>query len=140
MPAVANVTLNDGESTPVAHIFEPVRTGADAAHFEDKSPSQYIGFWKMNMALRRPQGPAKVASRNLEATLRLETPVLEVLGNADSGYTPAPTVAYRPFVEVRYVLPERSSLQQRKNLRFLAFNLMGTAVVADLVDNLRVPY
>lgn len=141
MPAVANITINDGQATPVSHVFEPVRTGPDYAHFEDKSTTQYIGFWKLQLALKRPQGQSKSASRNLEATVRIETPILETLGTADSGFTPAPTVAYRPMAEIRFVLPERSSLQQRKDVRVLLTNaLMGTSVVADLVDNLRVPY
>lgn len=140
MPAISSITINDGEATPVAHIFEPVRTSADSALFEDKSFSQYIGFWKMHVALRRPTGPSKVASRNLEATIRIETPILEALSTSDSGLTPAPTVAYRPMVEIRYVLPERSTLQQRKNLRALIVNALGSATATDLVDYLRVPY
>lgn len=141
MPAVANITLNDAQATPVAHVFEPVRTGPDYAHFEDKSSTQYIGFWKLQLALKRPQGQSKSATRNLEATVRVETPILETLGTSDSGFTPAPTVAYRPMAEIRFVLPERCTLQQRKDLRVLLANaIFGNAVTADLVENLRVPF
>lgn len=141
MPAVANITLNDAQATPVAHVFEPVLTGPNYAHFEDKSSTQYIGFWKLQFALKRPQGQSKSATRNLEATIRIETPILETLGTSDSGFTPAPTVSYRLMAEIRFVLPERCSLQQRKDLRVLLANAIGAnSVAADLVENLRVPY
>lgn len=140
MPQASNISLADGQATPVVHTFEPVRTGADVAHYEDKSATQYIGFWKLAMQLKRPSGPSKQANRNLEAIIRLETPVLETLGTADSGLTPAPTVAFRPQVEVRFTLPERCSLQQRKDLRTMLANFMGQLTMADLVENYRVPY
>lgn len=140
MAAIGNLAAADLESTPVTHTFEPVRTSADYAVWEDKSFSQYIGFWKVTMQLKRPQGNAKVASRNLEAIIRVETPVLETLGTNDAGITPAPTVSYRPMAEVKYTLPERSTLQQRKNLRGVLLNILGLGASVELVDAFRVPY
>lgn len=140
MPAVSNLNIADGQATPVVHVFEPVKTGADVVHYEDKSSTQYIGFWKLVMQLKRPTGPSNRATRNLEAIIRFETPVLETLGTSDSGFTPAPTVAFRPQVEVRFTLPERCTLQQRKDLRHLLSNLLTATAAADLVENFRVPY
>jgi len=140
MPAVANITLNDGKATPVAHTFEPARTSADMATYEDRAAAQYIGYNKLIISLKRPTGPSKQASRNIFVDVRLETPILETLGTNDAGLTPAPTVAYRPMVEVRFTLPERSLAQERKDLRTMIAGLFYQAVLYEAVEKFSIPY
>lgn len=140
MPAVANITQGDGKTTPVQHTFEPARTSADMAMYEDRAATQYIGYNKLSIALKRPTGPSKQATRNISVEVRLETPVLETLGTNDAGMTPAPTVAYRPMVEVRFTLPERSLKQERKDLRVLIAGLLNQAPIYEAIENFSIPY
>lgn len=140
MPAVSAIVINDGKATPVAHTFEPARTSADMATYEDRVATQYIGYNKLMLMLKRPTGPSKVANRNLQAVIRIETPVLETLGTSDSGITPAPTLSYRPMVEVVFTLPERSLEQERKDLRFYLYNALGNPQVIGLIEKFSVPY
>lgn len=140
MPAVSTISLVDGKATPVTHAFDPSRTAADMAMYEDRSAAQYIGYNKLTLSLRRPTGQSRVANRNLGVYIKLEMPILETLGTSDSGITPAPTVAYRPFFEATFTLPERSLLSERRDLRIMAAGLLNQLAVADLVEKLSVPF
>lgn len=140
MPAIANIVVNDGKATPVAHTFEPATASADRATWEDRFATQYIGYNKLVMNLTRPKGPSKVANRNIYLDLRLETPVLETTGTNDAGLTPAPTVAYRPMAEVRFTLPDRSLESERKDLRVMLTNCFGNSQVIAAIEKFSLPY
>jgi hypothetical protein len=63
-----------------------------------------------------------------------------VTNNTVSGIAPAPTVSYVPRSFVEYVLPERASLQNRKDLRKMCYNLLNEAQGIALVETLVTPY
>lgn len=141
MAAATSIVINDGQVTPVAHTFAPAKTLADMAVFEDRATGMYIGYNRLTFTLTRPQGDARQASRNLKLTIKVETPKLEVVNSSTySGITPAPTVSYRPFVELTAVLPERCSLQDRKDLREYVRNLFSNATIVDAFDKYELPY
>lgn len=140
MPAIANMVINDGQTTPVAHTFQPAKSTADYSMYEDRISGTYIGFGKLHLTMVRPKGESKVANRNLKVVVGIEVPVLETLGNSDAGITPPPTVAHKPMVKVEFTLPERATLQQRKDLRAYVMNAMAHAVIVDAVDNLSMPW
>jgi hypothetical protein len=67
----------------------------------------------------------------------VHTPVLETLGTADNGITPPPTVAFVPRASIEYVISERASFQNRKDLRkYVQFLQADTQVVA-MVEQLQ---
>lgn len=141
MAAIANIVINDGQGTPVAHTFAPAKTQADFAVLEDRSASVYIGFNKLTFALTRPSGNAKNATRNLKLSIKIETPKLEVVSNNTiSGIAPAPTVSYRPVVELVATMPERCSLQDRKDLQAYIKNVLSNTFVTDAFEKFELPY
>lgn len=140
MAAVASIYILDGESTPITHTFSPARTTSDRADYENRVGGIYIGYERLTYELIRPKGPSNVANRSLKVRVHIETPVLETVGTSDSGLTPPATVAYRPMAELVFTLPERSTLQQRVNLRTLLKNLLAHASFTDVVDQLAVPF
>lgn len=140
MPAISNLVLNDGQATPVAHTFEPARTTADFAQWEDRVSGVYVGFWKLVQQLVRPKGDSKVANRNLKSMHKIETPVMETLGTSDTGLTPPPTIAHRPFVDINFTFSERASKQNRKDLRVLAANYLVSAAAIAAIDDLGSNY
>lgn len=139
MAVHAQIGLADGKATPVTHIFQPARRSTDFASWEERTSGVYIGYEKLTMSLTRPKGPSKTANRELTVTAKLEMPVLETLGTSDSGLTPPPTVAHRPWVEVIYHLPDRSTAQQRKDLRTMFGALHASSQFQDAIDNFAVP-
>lgn len=142
MSAIANIVLNDAQATPVAHTFAPAKTPVDGALWEDRSASQYIGYNKLSMFISRPTGAIKDgANRNLKLHIKLETPKLENVTNSTvSGIAPAPTVSYRPVAELSVTLPERCSLQDRKDLQKYLQQLMANSFVTSLFENYEVAY
>lgn len=142
MAQIANIVLNDAQATPVAHTFGPARTPVDGALWEDRSSSQYIGYNKVTMELKRPTGSSGgSANRNIKAVIRVETPKLENVTNSTvSGIAPAPTVSYRPMAELTFTFPERCSLGDRKDLQKYILQLMSNAFVTDLVEKYEVAF
>lgn len=137
----ANIVLADAQATPVNHTFVPTgRDNKGVFWFEDQSMANAIGFWKISIELTKPPTAAAGVSssgRTVRARIGLHEPILEtVSNNTVSGIAPAPTVSYVPRTFTDYILPERSSLQNRKDLRKMNAALQSDAQVVSLVENL----
>lgn len=142
MPAAANIVLADAQATPVTHTFVPLGPDAQGLFwFEDQSLASPIGYWRISMELKRPPNPKPgedSSKRVLRAKIGLHEPILENVSNSTvSGIAPAPTLSYTPRCFSEYVLPERSSLQNRKDLRKMSMNLQADALSIALVENLQ---
>lgn len=143
--AASNIVLVDAAGTPVTHTFVPLGPDKDGIFwFEDQSLPSPIGFWRISYQLKRP-GPANAgqssSQRTYRAAIGLHEPILEtVSNNTVSGIAPAPTIAYTPRCFVEYVMPERSALVDRKNLRKMNWNLQNETQLIALVETLVTPY
>lgn len=143
--AAVNIVLADAQGTPVNHTFVPLGPDKDGVFwFEDQSQASPIGFWRISYQLKRPPPGATGQSssqRTYRAAIGLHEPILEnVTNNTVSGIAPAPTIAYSPRCFVEYVMPERTALLDRKNLRKMTWNLQNEAQLIALVENLVTPY
>lgn len=139
MTAIANIVVNDGNSTPVAHTFSPAKTEADFALLEDRAGGFYVGYNKLTFRLVRPTGKMGSA-RNIKLSIKIETPKLETLGTNSAGLTPPPTVAYRPVAEILFTLPDRCSLQDRKDLAAFVKNVLANANFTTAIESYELPY
>jgi len=144
MSAAANIVLNDAQATPVAHTFIPIGPDAQGAWwFEDQSASESIGFNRISMLLKRVGNPAPGSNsgdRVNRVRVSLHCPVLETLGTNDSGLTPPPTVAHVERMAVEFIIPERASLQNRKDLRKYAYGLLAETQLLAMVEALTNVY
>lgn len=144
MSAVANIVLNDAQATPVAHIFIPIGPDTNGAWWwEDQSTSSSIGFNRISMHLKRAPNPAagsNAGARMNRVSVGFHTPVLESLGTTDAGLTPPPTIAYVNRCNVEFILPDRSSLQDRKDLRKYIDFLMAESQLVSMVENYQNVY
>jgi hypothetical protein len=146
MPALAAITINDGAATPVAHTFNP--SGPDkngVNYFYDRSGGIAVGFPSVSIDLREPRpvqaGGASLASRLYRATVKVVYPVLEVTSpTTGTGIQPAPTKSYDMTVRMEFLLPERSTLQNRKDILAFAKNILANANVTSLVQDLESIY
>lgn len=143
--AAVNIVLADALATPVNHTFVPLGPDREGVFwFEDQSQASPIGYWRISYQLKRP--PVGAAGQNsnqrtFRAVIGLHEPILEnVTNNTVSGISPAPTVSYVPRSFVECVMPERSSLQNRKDLRKMTYNLLNEAQLVALVEQLVTPY
>lgn len=144
MPARASITINDGKATPVAHTFVPSSEAEGASLFEDKAGGIAIGFNSLMIRVRRP-APGNTGQssdpkgRVYRVQANLATPVLEsTSASTGTGIPPAPTVAYVLRCNSEWIIPERCTNAERKDLRALQYNLLNNAdfrkVIEDLED------
>lgn len=142
MAAVANMVINDGQATPVAHTFVPISFRNGVWLFEDQSGTSPIGFNKITYSLTRPDPTTSGNSKNRDSrcVIKVWVPVLETLGVSDAGITPPPTISYVLGSAHEFRIPERSSPQNRKDLRAYSRNVLDNALVIDMLENLRASY
>lgn len=145
MSAVAPIVVSDAQATPENHSFIPLGQDTKGVWwFEDQqSGTAPIGWNRMSIAITRPSNPAPGAvssDRLSRVKLSIHTPVLETLSNNSAGFTPSPTVAYIPRVNVEFLLPDRANGQNRKDLRRYAIGLLGDDQVINAVENLQSVY
>jgi hypothetical protein len=73
--------------------------------------------------------------------MRLNCPTLEqTSASTATGIQPAPTVAYTTVGEITLVLPERSNLQDRKNILAMLRDLIDESLTTAVVENYDAPY
>lgn len=145
MPQAANIVIPDAQVTPVNHTFIPI--GYDVKNifwFEDQSQSNPSGFWRISVEVKRP-GQAGSGTSSEGRTYRtrcgLHEPVMANITNSTvSGVLPAPQVAYIPRAFTEYVIPERSSLQERKDLSKMTPLLLQNSLIRNVVEDLQLLY
>lgn len=144
MTAVTSIVLADAQVTPVNHTFIPLGPDALGAWwYEDQSAVTPVGYWRVSIQLVRAKNPAKGESANdriARVKVSLHEPVLETMSNNSAGIVPAPIVAFIPRTLIEFILPERSSLQNRKDLRKMAALLLADAQVIAMVETLQGVY
>lgn len=143
--AAANIVLADAQATPVNHTFVPLGPDAKGVFwFEDQSAASPIGYWRISYQLKRPPVPTagqSSAQRAFRVVIGLHEPILENSTNSTvSGIAPAPTISYTPRAFLDLALPERASLQNRKDLRKMFYNLCNETQFIALAETLLMPY
>jgi hypothetical protein len=131
MAAAANIVLNDGQATPVAHTFEPVRVAPDLVTYHDKVDGIVAGYRSITLGRRLPSAQ----NGNGKSSGRIRMPILETAATAASGFTPGPTVAYSLACNIDSIIPDRATLDERKDLYAYATNLLAEAVFGDLMKD-----
>jgi hypothetical protein len=148
MPAVAAITLNDGQATPVAHTFSPSGPDKNGVHyFYDRSGGFPIGFPSISISLKEPKiaGPGLVASnqnRVYRAQIQVVVPIMEVgaSNSTSTGIAPAPTKSYECVFRGEFILPERSSLACRKDALAYVKNILAHSFGSSLIQDLESVY
>lgn len=139
MTAIAALALLDGAATPVSHTFSPVNIDqAGVARWADRTSGIALGFPVISFSMRNPTK----GFRNYKLTAKVVTPVLEVTSpSTATGIQPAPTKAFDIIFNVDATLPERSTVQQRKDaVAFLKNFLANATVFQAAVENFESVY
>lgn len=138
MPALAAIILNDGQATPVAHTFDPVKIDSvGVAKWNDAVGGIPVGFPYVTFLNRSPSKDGSV----YKITAKIVLPVLEVTSpSTATGIQPAPTKAYDLTATIDVILPQRSSLAERKNLNAYMKNFLANTVMTQAVESLATVY
>lgn len=138
MSAQAAVVLTDAAGTPVNRSFAPRGTDKNGVTWWFYlGDGTVAGYNKLSQEIR--QSPQSDVIRVIHT---LATPLLETLSSsgASSGYVAGARVAHTPRVKVEWLLPVRSSLQDRKDIRAMTYDLLQESVVTDAVWNFDPAY
>lgn len=131
------IVLTDAAATPVNHSYFPVKSDGDKLSWIDRTQAIAVGQNRLSLVQR-------LASKNAETnklSWRLETPVLaQTSPSTGTGIQPAPTVAYTNLVSLEFVLHQRATLQERKDLLAQVRDLIDEAINTTLVQDLDFIY
>lgn len=138
MSAFSPIVISDGQTTPVAHTFSPVKIDSiGVAKFADRATGIAIGFPALTFSLRSPNK----TSRNYKLMAKVVVPTLEVTSpSTASGLQPAPTKAYDLIATIEFVLPERSTSVERANLLAYAKNFLANSNITNAVNSFEEIY
>lgn len=128
MPAIAALSINDGQASPAAHTFSPVSTDGSKAMWADRSPSIPSGFRTISHEVAPPSGNRTVH----RITAGYMMPTVATVNSVDT------VVRYSSAQVILNVHPD-STLQERKDLLAYVANSLGLAGWKTAVENLE-PY
>lgn len=131
----ANITINDGQATPVAHTFQARGADMKMALWTDVSAGIGIGMPKLTLAYTQ----ANNSNGTYKVEGRILVPQMETISGADGGYTPVPKVAFNCFAKIEFVVPNRASLQNRKDILAYVKNWLANAVWTETVVDYNPP-
>lgn len=121
MGQAATITVNDRETTPLAHAFAPRQVTSDLALFVE-SASVPIGERKLSISSRKSAGKYRIR-------VKLENPTLvtEVVNSVN-----VPKVPRTAYADVTFTFEDTHSLQERKNtVGMFANALASTQTLVD---------
>jgi len=131
----ANLVLADGQSTPVNKTFSARGADLNLAVWKDISAGIGIGVPTITLSAKESEG----ANGAWRCEARVTLPVLEVVSGDAGGYTPSPKVAYKMFGKVEFVAPNRSTVQNRKDLKAFLANFLGHTVASETLIDFNPP-
>lgn len=135
MAAQAALVLNDGQATPVARTFSARGADMKLAKWTDVSGGIGIGMGEVTLSNSQQSG----SNSSYKVEGRITIPTMEVVSGSDGGYTPVPKVAFNSFAKVEIVMPNRASLQERKNILAYVKNFVAHAVFTSTVVDFDPP-
>lgn len=135
----SDITVFDGATTPVSHVFNPVSQGLSRGGskimYLDRSANGgvVVGYPEIHVTAVDVVGTAPV----LQYTVKAVWPVLETISNnTATGYVPAPQRAYHLQYEGNWKIPKRSTSVDRKAFEGLIANLYDNSVVKQMIVDL----
>lgn len=134
---LAPITVNDGKSTPLSHVFSV--QGSDPASWREAvSAVPIVGQPNITLDVRGPKNGQEGIYR---VRLRLALPAMETVGtSSQSGIIASPKVAYSNQIVVEGIFPTRGTSDQRKDARVMLANLLTNTQIIDVIENLVSPW
>lgn len=141
MSTGSNILIADALGSPVTHTFSWDGNHANGwSNWEDRVSGIPIGYWTLSAQMLKPKrAKNRTATGNYRIRLIMRMPVMEALSVSDSGLLPAPTVAYTCVGDMTIVIPERSTLQNRKDIAKMLPLFMQVAQIKAIIEDLDLP-
>lgn len=128
MPALATLTINDGAATPVAHAFAPVTTDGYTAQMKERT-SVPVSNPALDVSVRPPVNGNGLY--RVRAVIKMpQTVTVDGVVKVD----------HTPTISVEMLANERSTEQNRKDLRVLLLNLLQNSSFITVTEKLEPIY
>lgn len=121
----ATITVNDGQSTPVAHDFDPVRIDGDVASYQNKVATSFEG--RETLKLKHTTSPRV---RTTKVDMRIPFEVEETI----NGVT-VPKVVNFSTSKAEVIIPLSWTAAQAKNARVMLANALLSDTIGLAVDD-----
>lgn len=128
MPVIAALSINDGQTTPVAHTFSPTAVTGGKSEFAERTSGIPSGFQTISHEVRKPSS-AGAAHR---IVIGFNFPVVETINGVA-------TVSRFSTAKVEINLSSLSTEQERKDALAYVKNYLGTTKCTESVVNVE-PY
>lgn len=129
---MTNLSLGDGQSTPVVHNFTPASNGADGVcrwHDREHNSGVAIGFSTATFSVREPVKPGGVT----RVKLTMSVPKLDTT-------TTVPSLIGVGQASAEFIFPGAYTHQDRKDLCVFLRNMIWTDALGDNIVNMQRPY
>lgn len=129
MPAFTSISINDGQSTPVAHSFAPLNKEGSVATFVDRSPANAVGWKKIKHEV--------VTAKSVSAANRVKIDFIDPVLQTVDGIL---VKARQSSAQLVFNFAQNSTDQERKDLLAYVANWLNNATVKSSVQNIEPFY
>jgi hypothetical protein len=138
MSQKTSIVLTDATPvTPVNRTFAPAKKEENLYTYHNRAGGIVAGYDALSFQAKLPSKTSKATT----LTFKVQAPILEqTSASTSTGIQPAPTVAFNDIFKMEFVLHERSSTQNRKDLLAMARDLIDEALVTECVENYDFTY
>jgi hypothetical protein len=127
---LTTIVVPDAAATPVNHTFNPSKVDGDTAFLTEKSAATSLGHWVLSLMQRAPLIGQKDKVYRTRVALAIPVTYDEVI----NGVT-RPTLGYTNRATVEFIVSDKATLQNRKDLRKILVGVLNDASVLDMVEN-----
>lgn len=132
MPGNAPIVIKDGMPTPVDRTFSPIGIDSNnVASFKERKGDTAFGWPTLTIGYR---GPVKGGVGTHKVAIKLVVPT--VVTTTDSTGNPVVSVTHTSMGSIDIVVSEKSTAQDRKNLRVLLANALLATSPSAVIDGL----
>lgn len=128
MTALAVLTLNDGQATPVATPFSPTSIDSSGVAKWLDANATFDAKRIITLSVQHPKGNSAVVRIKAKVLIPTMDPVVTTKKLAES------------YVNIEFVMSKLALAQQRKDLRAFTINLMAHAAMIAAVDSFEGQY
>lgn len=128
MSQITDIVLADGQTTPVNRTFSVVTAQSGTqipAEWADRSGGLILGYTGLTMSVR------KTTNSSYKVQIKVTDPELNAVDN---------TLIHTSLVNIEFVLPKSTTLQNRKDILAYAKNALSAAAIVDAIHNLSPAY
>lgn len=128
MPAIANLSINDGQGTPASHTFAVGTTDGSSAKWLEKTAAASTGYYVLSYSIRMAKTPT--AANVVEINLALPT--------LDG--TSLNSVMRKSTASLRFNFAQAASQQEMKDMVAYVTNFLSNATVKSAIPALEPFY